>query len=41
MKTLTKMDIAKIVHEIKMFLEDHDLAEDVCIYYNNKRESSI
>ena len=40
MKTLTKMDIAKIVHEIKMFLEDHDLAEDVCIYYNNKRESS-
>ena len=32
-----KSDIANIVEEFKALLVEHDCADDVCVYYNNRR----
>ena len=32
-----KSDIAAIVEEFKALLVEHDCADDVCVYYNNRR----
>ena len=36
-----KSDIANIVEKFKALLAEHDCADDVCIYYNNKRTRYI
>jgi hypothetical protein len=37
MKKLTKANIEQFAEDIMNFLDSHDIASDVCIYYNNKR----
>lgn len=39
MKKITKKQIEKLAFEIREFLLEHELWQDVCIYYNHKRMS--
>lgn len=38
---LTKQDIENMAMEVVAFLKENDLDHDVCIYYNNKRWSTL
>lgn len=37
MKTLTKANIEQLANEIMQFLNEHEMQDAVCIYFNNKR----
>lgn len=38
---MTKKDIEDMAMEVVQFLKQNDMANDVCIYYNNKRWSTL